>query len=126
MSLSFDLWWRGGLLLSPAIGAHGRCRAVLFGPDGAVLKDESWHGQRDQFPNIADGQVEVNWTESGSVCVRQGPEDPARRWVWSEQIGKWEENGPPPAEVLALILQPLGSPGEGAPGSASQANSTPS
>jgi hypothetical protein len=113
-SLAFDLWWRGGLLLLPALGSGGRCRAVLISPEGAVLKDESWHGPRDQFANIADGQVEVSWAESGSVCVRQGPEDPARRWVWSEVTQTWEQNGPPPADVLALIMQPLGSPVQGA------------
>jgi hypothetical protein len=114
MTLTFDLWWRGGLLLAPADGQGGRGRTVLLGPDGAVLKDETWHGERDHSATIADGQVEVTWTEAGSVCVRQGPEDPARRWVWSEVSQKWEQNGPPPAEILALILQPLGSPGGGA------------
>jgi hypothetical protein len=112
MTLAFDLWWRGGLLLSPAVGQRGRCRAVLFAPDGAVLKDESWHGPRGQPPNIAEGQVEVTWTESGSVWIRQGPEDPALHWEWSEASRKWEQNGPPPADVLALILQPLSTPNE--------------
>ena len=113
-SLAFDLWWRGGLLLAPATGSGGRCRAILIGPDGVVLKDESWHGERDHSATIADGQVEVIWTESGSVCVRQGPEDPPRRWVWSEVTQKWEQDCPPPADVLALIMQPLGSPVQGA------------
>jgi hypothetical protein len=108
-SLAFDLWWRGGLLLAPA-GTGGRRRAVLISPDGAVLKDESWHGERDQSSTIADRQVEVSWAEDGLVCVRQGPEDPARRWVWSEVTQKWEQDSPPPADVLALIMQPLGSP----------------
>jgi hypothetical protein len=79
-----------------------------------VLKDESWHGDRDHSMTLADCQVEVIWTESGSVCVRQGPEDPARRWVWSEVTREWEQNCPPPADVLALIMQPLGTPAQGA------------
>jgi hypothetical protein len=78
-----------------------------------MLKDEFWHGERDHPATIADGQVEVIWTENGSVCVRQGPEDPARRWVWSEVTQTWEQDSPPPAEVLALIMQPLGSPVQG-------------
>jgi hypothetical protein len=107
--VAFDLWWRGGLLLAPA-GSDGRCRAVLISPDGVVLKDEFWHGERDQPATIADGQVEVSWAECGSVCVRQGTQGPVRRWVWSELTQEWEQNCPPPAGVLALIMQPLGSP----------------
>ncbi len=99
-----QLWERGNLELKPGVGRAGRCRVVVIDlkSQAVVEHPKEYRGLMENPRPLAEGQVEVTWTEAGRVRIveSKAPQD----WKWSQPSAAWEMGRYPPDAILQAIF----------------------
>jgi hypothetical protein len=102
-----QLWECGRTELRPGIGPAGLCRVVVIDLQTQTVGErKTYRGVMDKPESLADGQVEVTWSEGGAVRIIGAAA--GQRWRWSQPRRTWEEGGRPPDEILQAIFTAMG------------------
>jgi hypothetical protein len=102
-----QLWECGQIELKAGIGPAGLCRVVVIDLEKqTVLQKSTYRGTMAEPQHLSPGQLEVTWTEGGTVRIIGSAA--GQRWRWSQPRATWEEGGCPPDKVLHAILTAMG------------------